>query len=104
MPIAATPTGIHLGRSSAVINGGLDLLSLPLPVQFIGGTLLDGVATVTPWVRYLAFRAWVVHRFGQSGQLDRWQNFTNFAARIESAFVLGNLTQDRSIGGLIGTD
>ena len=38
-------------NSGAVITGGLDLLGLRLPVQFIGGTLLDGVTTVTPSVR-----------------------------------------------------
>ena len=75
-----------------------------LPVQFIGGTLLDGVTTVTPSVRYLAFRAWLVHRYGQTGQSDDWQTYTDFAARIESALVLGNLTQDRTISGLIGAD
>lgn len=90
--------------SGAVITGGLDLLGLRLPVQFIGGTLLDGVTTITPSVRYLTFRAWLIHRYGQSGQPDRFENFINFAARIESALVLGNLSQDRSIGGLIGTD
>jgi hypothetical protein len=104
MPIAETIQAPTWVSSGAVITGGLDLLGLRLPVQFIGGTLLDGVTTVTPSVRYLAFRAWLIHRYGQSGQPDRWQDFTNFAARIESALVLGNLSQDRSIGGLIGTD
>src|SRR5690606_19344669 len=104
MPIAATRQAPTWVSSGTVITGGLDLLGLRLPVQFIGGTLLDGVTTVTPSVRYLAFRAWLIRRYGQSGQPDRWQDFTNFAARIESALVLGNLTQDRSIGGPIGTD
>ncbi|WP_176300922.1 hypothetical protein [Burkholderia vietnamiensis] len=90
--------------SGAVIAGGLDLLGLRLPVQFIGGTLLDGVTTVTPSVRYLSFRAWLIHCYGQTGQPDHWQVFTDFAARMESALVLGNLTQDRSISGLIGAD
>jgi len=91
-------------NSGAVITGGLDLLGLRLPVQFIGGTLLDGVTTVTPSVRYLVIRAWLIHRYGQTGQPDDWQTYTDFAARIESAFVLGNLIQDRSISGLIGSD
>jgi hypothetical protein len=90
--------------SGANITGGLDLLGLRLPVQFIGGTLLDGVTTVTPSVRYLAFRAWLIYRYGQTGQGDDWQTYTDFAARIESALVIGNLTQDRSISGLIGAD
>lgn len=90
--------------SGAVITGGLDLLGLRLPAQFIGGTLLDGVTTVTPSVRYLALRAWLIHRYGQTGGADSWQTFTDFAARIESALVLGNLIQDPSISGLIGSD
>lgn len=91
-------------NSGAVITGGLDLLGLRLPVQFIGGTLLDGVTTVTPSVRYLSLRSWLIYCYGQSGKADDWQTYTNFAARIESALVLGNLIQDRSIGGLIGAD
>jgi len=90
--------------SGAVITGGLDLLGLRLPVQTIGGTLLDGITTVTPSVRYLAFRAWLIHRYGQRGGVDSWQTFTDFAARVESALVLGNLLEDPSIGGLIGSD
>lgn len=43
-------------NSGAVITGGLGLPGLRLPVQFIGGTPLDGVTTVTHSVRYLAFR------------------------------------------------
>ena len=66
--------------------------------------MLDGVTTVTPSVRYLAFRAWLIHRYGQSGGADSWQKFTDFAARVESALVLGNLLENSSIGGLIGSD
>lgn len=90
--------------SGAVIAGGLDLLGLRLPVQTIGGTLLDGITTVTPQVRYVAFRAWLIHRYGQTGLPDSWRSFTEFALRIESALVLGNLANDRRIGGLIGAD
>jgi len=90
--------------SGAQVTGGLDLLGLRLPVQFIGGTLLDGVTTVTPSVRYLAFRAWLIHRYCQSGRPDSWKAFTEFSSRIESALVFGNLIQDRSISGLIGTN
>ena len=35
-------------NSGATVTGGLDLLGLRLPVQTIGGSLLDGVTTVTP--------------------------------------------------------
>lgn len=90
--------------SGATITGGLDLLGLRLPVQTIGGALLDGVTTVTPSVRYLAFRAWLIQCCGQRGGVDSWQTFTDFSARVESALVLGNLIEDQTIGGLIGSD
>jgi hypothetical protein len=95
------PTWIDSG---AYLTGGLDLLGLRLPVQNIGGTLLNGVTTVTPKVRYIAFRAWLIHRYGQSGLPDSWRTFTEFALRFESAVVIGNLIQNREIGGLIGAD
>ncbi len=104
MAIAGTIGAPSWVSSGAVITGGLDLLGLRLPVQFISGSLLDGVTTVTPSVRYIAFRAWLIHRYGQSGLPDSWQSFTDFSARIECALVLGNLIQDRAISGLIGSD
>lgn len=91
-------------NSGAEIAGGIDLLGLRLPVQFIGNALLDGVTTVTPSVRYLAFRAWLIHSYGQTGGADSLNSFTDFAARIESALVLGNLLVQPSITGLIGPD
>lgn len=104
MPIAKLIEAPQWIDSGAVITGGLDLLGLRLPVQLIGGALLDGVTTVTPRVRYLSFRAWLIHLYGQTGLPDSWHHFTEFALRIESALVLGNLVQDRGIGGLIGAD
>jgi hypothetical protein len=104
LSIAGTLEAPSWVSSGAVITGGLDLLGLRLPVQFIGGTLLDGVTTVTPSVRYMAFRAWLIHRYGQNGLPDSWQRFTEFSARVECALVLGNLIQDRAIDGLIGAD
>ncbi len=91
-------------NSGATITGGLDLLGLRLPVQTIGGTLLDGVTTITPSVRYLGLRAWMIWRYGQTGLPDSWTSFTEFAARLETVIVLANLHQDKSISGLIGAD
>lgn len=91
-------------NSGAEIAGGIDLLGLRSPVQFIGNALLDGVTTVTPSVRYLAFRAWLIHSYGQTGGPDSLNSFIDFAARVESALVLGNLLVERSISGLIGPD
>ncbi|USU16102.1 hypothetical protein [Paraburkholderia fungorum] len=90
--------------SGAEIAGGLDLLGLRLPVQVIGNAFLDGVTTVTPSVRYLSFRAWLIQSYGQTGGADSLNDFTDFAARVESALVLGNLLVQPSITGLIGSD
>jgi hypothetical protein len=90
--------------NGAKITGGLDLFGLRLPVQIISGTLLDGITTVTPSVRYVALRAWLISRYGQTGMPDSAVAFAGFCARIESALVLANLSQDSSITGLIGTE
>lgn len=103
MPIAKTVGTPEWIDSGAVLTNGLDLLGLRLPVQTIGGSLLDGVTTVTPSVRYLGFRAWLIYRYGE-GHFDSWQAFTDFSACAECALVLGNLAQERSLNGLIGAD
>jgi hypothetical protein len=90
--------------SGSELTGGLDLLGLRIPVQTIGGALLDGVTTVSPSIRYIGLRAWLIHRYAESRRPDSWREFTDFAGYVESALVLGNLTSDRSIYGLIGTD
>lgn len=86
------------------LTGGLDLLGLRNPVQTIGGTLIDGVTTVTPSVRYIGLRAWLIHRYAEGRRPDSWREFTNFAGYVESALVLGNLSRQRTIYGLIGAD
>lgn len=62
------------------------------------------MTTITPSVRYIGIRAWLIWCYGQSGLPDNWASFTYFSARLETAIVLANLNQDRSISGLIGAD
>jgi len=83
---------------------GLDLLGLRLPVQVLGNSLLAGVTTITPTVRYLSIHAWLVHSYAQARQPDRWSDFRSFAATAEAAVVLGNLIFDPGTVGLIGSD
>ena len=104
MAIAETMEAPRWIDSGAVMTGGLDLLGLRLPVQVVGGKLLDGITTVTPQVRYFSFRAWLIQQYGQTGMPDSWQRFTEFALRIESALVLGNVVHSRGATGLIGAD
>lgn len=104
MSVAKTIETPEWVNSGTVLTDGLDLLGLRLPVQTIGGSLLDGVTTVTPSVRYIAFRAWLIYRYGESHLPDSWQEFTAFSGYVECALVLGNLIQERSLNGLIGAD
>jgi hypothetical protein len=102
--IAKTIEAPEWVNSGSQLTGGLDLLGLRNPVQTIGGTLLDGVTTVSPSVRYIGLRAWLIHRYAESRRPDSLREFTNFAGYVESAIVLGNLSRDRGIYGLIGAD
>ena len=104
MAIAKTIEAPEWVDSGSELTGGLDLLGLRIPVQTIGGSLLDGVTTVSPSVRYIGFRAWLIHGYAQSRRPDSWREFTNFAGYVESALVLGNLSRQRTIYGLIGAD
>lgn len=104
MAIAKTINAPEWVDNGSELTGGLDLLGLRIPVQTIGGTLLDGVTTVSPSIRYIGFRAWLIHRYAESRRPDSWREFTNFAGYVESALVLGNLSRRRTIYGLIGAD
>ena len=89
--------------SDAELIQGLDLLGLRLPVQVLGNTLLDGVTTITPSVRYLSILCWTINVYGQAKQLDSWRDFREFAARVEAAVALGNMLVDYSVVGVIGS-
>ena len=91
-------------RSAKALPSGLDLLGLRLPVQTIGGALLDGVTTVTPAVRYIALRAWMIQQYRSHALPDDPRAFTRYAAELECVVVMGSLLQDRSIQRLIGAD
>lgn len=57
-----TPTWVDLFRDP---QPGLDLTGLRAVAQVISGELLDGISTVTPSVRYLSLRAWIVNAYRQ---------------------------------------
>lgn len=86
-------------------GGGLDVLGLRLPGQSIRDTLLNGVTTVTPTVRYLSLRTWLLHRYATAKPRppDRYSAFVEYARRAESAFVLGNLMLGQVDTTLVGS-
>ena len=71
---------------------GLDLLGLRLPVQTIGGSLFNGVTTITPRIRILSIRAWLIKAFSESGLPDSSSALDDFVARIETATSLAILS------------
>ena len=81
---------------------GLDLLGLRLPVQSIGNSLLDGITTVTPTIRYLSLRSWILRSYIHSGGEDTWKSLAAFAKRVEAAIAYGNQLGGDAPAGVIG--
>lgn len=93
------PSWVNTG---AVPAEGLDLLGLRQPVQAIGGSLLDGITSVTPTIRYLSYSCWLLYRYAEARLPDSYKDFSAFAQRAEAALVMGNLLAYGWIGGLVG--
>ena len=64
--------------------------------------LLDGITTITPRLRYLTFRAWIISRYWHGRQPNRWKTFVEFAARQEAALALGLAASDYRGTTIIG--
>lgn len=71
---------------------GLDLLALRRPVQVIQGRLLNGITTITPRIRYLSLRTWLITGTGAPRSRRRtpgtsslrWdRNWAGFEAHFE---------------------
>jgi hypothetical protein len=97
----STPSWVESGARQLK---GLDLLGLRLQVQQIGDTLLDGVTTITPSVRYLSFRSWIILSYIEAGHANKWEAFRDFASRVEAAIAFGNLLRKPDITGVLGSD
>jgi hypothetical protein len=91
-------------ESGATEVKGLDLLGLREPVLRIGNSLLDGITTITPTVRYLGFVAWVISLYWKRFGGDERELFLDFARTIEGAIGLGNLAFRGDTTGLVGAD
>jgi hypothetical protein len=74
---------------------GLDLLGLRLIVQALQAQLLNGVTTVTPRIRYLSLRIWLVDAYwARAGRADTRGGFKRFSAAGEAALALANVHHD----------
>lgn len=85
-------------------TGGLDLLGLRAPVQALGNELFDGVTTITPKLRYMSVISWIIWRYAQARRPEKRSDFFEFAAAQESAIVLANRLNSRTVTQLVGVD
>ena len=81
---------------------GLDLTGLRLPVDAISTYQLIGITTVTPRIRFLSIRAWIIKAFGESGLANTQEAFADFALRVEIAIVFAILLNNRDLPYLPG--
>lgn len=90
---------------NAGLSSGLDLMGLRLPVQTISNRLLNGLTTVTPLLRYLSLRTWLIHRYAHAEPAppDSWSGFTAYAQQAEAAFALANLLRSDRLNGIVGS-
>lgn len=97
------PTWIDFSPDSV---RGQDLLGLRLPVQSIGLSLLNGVTTISPKVRYLSFRTFIAdaYRTAPGPPPDSHDAFLAFARQAEAAFALGNALVDPDVTNVTGID
>ena len=100
--LPTVPVMPELVVTEGVPTSGIDLLGLRAPAEAVANSLLDGITTVTPTVRYLGVRAWTIFRYQQLKGLDDHKEFMKFVHKVESAIVFANLLNDSSIPGLVG--
>ena len=100
-PAVGAPTWVESGAEEV---DGLDLLALREPVMRIGNSLLDGITTITPTIRYMSFVVWITWLYWKREGADHRGSFLDFARRVEAAIGLGNIAFKRDTLGLIGAD
>ena len=83
---------------------GLDLLGLRAPAQAIGNNLMNGITTITPAVRYLSLRAWMLRTYALARAPDEWQAIRSWAANAEACIALGNRLAETHAPGVVGSD
>jgi len=102
--LAIEPPPPEWVTSDATPVQGLDLLGLRVPVERIGLTLLAAVTTISPTLRYICLRAWIVRQYALARLPDDWDSLQPYAAKVEAAVAIGNLLHNSKASGLVGFD
>jgi hypothetical protein len=98
-----SPTTVQPVESAAKQVQGLDLLGLRAPAEAVALTLMDGVTTITPLIRYFAVRAWIIKRYLDLKGMYNWKTFSAFAGKVEAAFACASVL-NRDETGVVGRD
>lgn len=83
---------------------GQDLLGLRAPAERIAVRLMNGVTTISPLIRYLGFRSWVIRRYTDLRGPDDRNAFNAFAGKCEATLVLGHKLAGLSTLRMVGAD
>lgn len=83
-------------------TSGIDLTGLRLPVDAISTYQLIGITTVTPRVRFLSIRAWIIKAFSESGLPNNYEAYADFATRVETAIIFAVLLNNPNLPYLPG--
>tara|TARA_Y100000310_G_scaffold184794_1_gene184919 strand:+ start:787 stop:2424 length:1638 start_codon:yes stop_codon:yes gene_type:complete len=90
-------------ENETVEAGGLDLLGLRNVAQSIGDYCLNGITTISPQIRYLAIRSWIIQMYAECKLPDDYSTFLKFGSKLEAAVAIGILLNKPSITGVIGS-
>ena len=100
--LAVDPGMPELVVSEAADVSGLDLLGLRAPAEAVANSLMNGVTTVTPALRYFSLRCWLIHRYLDLGGLKSWPAFSAFAAKAEAAIAYASQLVEDHTSGVFG--
>lgn len=95
----SAPTWVE---SKALKARKYDILGLRNPTQTIGNLCLNGIITITPQIRYLSLRVFIVYLYAKCELPNSEAAFRRFADKIEAAFALGMKYTDPEKTGVIG--
>ena len=89
-------------ENEAIEAGGFDLLGLRNVAQSIGNYCLNGITTISPQIRYLAIRSWIIQMYADCKLPDHYSTFLKFGSKLEAAVAIGILLNKSSVNGVIG--
>lgn len=83
-------------------TSGQDVLGLRNPAERLALAMLDGVTTISPLIRYLTLRSWVIHRYATLGGVNSREAFMRFASKCEAVMAVSKYRSGSAGGNIVG--